>query len=455
VSAMANKIEKSLKNNKYDVIVIGGGPAGSTFSTLLSEKGHKVLLLEKDHHPRFHIGESLLPMTLPILEKLGVSEQVEQIGIVKYGAEFNSLIEDNKRETFYFDFAMDRNHPHAYEVRRSEFDEILFRNAANKGVECREGTRVSDIAFNYDDTVSVTAITEDEQTLKLDCQFLVDASGRESLLSRRKKLKIKSKKHNSSAIFGHFENVTRRSGKDEGNISMYWFEHGWFWLIPLKDGMMSVGAVCFPEYLKTRTCSTEEFMRDTINMAPGVCRRMKDATLAGEVRATGNFSYSSSRMYGKPGENYLLIGDAYAFIDPVFSSGVHIAMSGAESAATIIDSCLDNPSASRKLLQQHKSKIDNALKTFSWLIHRFNSPVIHKLFMAPANNLRIQEAIISLLAGDLYRDTPVRSRLFMFKIIYYLMCLKNIPASLASYRRRKRNIATVFSGGTTAQDILD
>ena len=452
---MATEEENAQKSNTYDVIVIGGGPAGSTFSTLLQQKGRRVLLLEKDHHPRFHIGESLLPMTLPILEKLGVSKQVDQIGIVKYGAEFNSLTEDNKRETFYFDFALDPDHPHAYEVRRSEFDEILFRNASKKGVDCREGTRVSDIMFNDNNFISVSAITEDGQSLNLQCQFLVDASGRESLLSRRKKLKKKSKKHNSSAIFGHFENVTRRDGKDEGNISMYWFEHGWFWLIPLKDGMMSVGAVCFPEYLKTRDCSPEEFMQNTIRMSPGVSQRMKNATLSGEVRATGNFSYSSTRMYGKPGENYLLIGDAYAFIDPVFSSGVHIAMSGAENAATTIDACLGNPHASRKLLQQHKSKIDNALKTFSWLIHRFNSPVIHKLFMAPANNWRIQQAIISLLAGDLYRDTPVRSRLFVFKIIYYLMCLKNIPASMASYRRRKKNISTTFTGGTTAQDMLD
>lgn len=442
-------------NTKFDVIVIGGGPAGSTFSTLLHEKGHNVLLLEKDHHPRFHIGESLLPMTLPILEKLGVSEQIKEIGILKYGAEFNSQFEDNKSETFYFDFALDRDHPHAYGVRRSEFDEILFRNATDKGVDCREGTRVSNVVFNPDNTVTVTAVTEEGQSLQLDCQFLVDASGRESLLSRRKKLRRKSKKYSSAAIFGHFENVARRSGKDEGNISIYWFEHGWFWMIPLKDGMMSVGAVCYPEYLKTRNCPPEDFLQRTISMAPEITERMKDSTLAGEVSATGNFTYSSSRMFGKPGENYLLIGDAYAFIDPVFSSGVHIAMTGAASAAETIDACLINPENSQNLLNQYRSKIDDALKTFSWLIHRFNSPVIHKLFMAPGNNFRIQEGIISLLAGDLYRDTPVKSRLFMFKIIYYIMCLFHFPDTLASYRRRKRNIRIIFSGGTTAQDALD
>ena len=277
--AMGTK-DNMKKDNKFDVIVIGGGPGGSTFSTLLHEKGHNVLVLEKDHHPRFHIGESLLPMTLPILEKLGVGEKIKDIGILKYGAEFNSSKEDNKRETFYFDFAMDRNHPHAYEVRRSEFDEILFRNATDKGVDCREGTRVSDVVFNPDNTVTVTALTEEGQLLQLDCKFLVDASGRESLLSRRKKLKKKSKKHNSAAIFGHFENVTRRSGKDEGNISIYWFEHGWFWMIPLKDGLMSVGAVCFPEYLKTRSCPPEEFLQRTISMSPEVAERMKNSSMA-------------------------------------------------------------------------------------------------------------------------------------------------------------------------------
>ncbi len=442
-------------NTDYDVIVIGGGPAGSTFSTLLHARGRKVLLLEKDQHPRFHIGESLLPMTLPILEKLGISDQVRKIGILKYGAEFNSATAANPRETFYFDFALDKNHPHAYGVRRSEFDEILFRNAAENGVECRQGTQVNEISFQENNTVTVKATSPEDQTLEYNCRFLVDASGRESLLSRRKKLRKKSQKHNSAAIFGHFKNVSRRSGKDEGNISIYWFEHGWFWMIPLLDGMMSVGAVCFPEYLKTRNCPPEEFLQHTIDMAPGVAERMKDAILAGDVRATGNFTYSSSRMFGKAGENYLLIGDAYAFIDPVFSSGVHIAMSGAVSATEAIDACLQQPENRRTILKQHQIKIDSALKTFSWLIYRFNSPVMHKLFMAPGNNFRIQEGIISLLAGDLYRDTPVKSRLFMFKGIYYIMCMMNLRSSLSSYLRKKKNIRLIFSGGTTAQDMLD
>ena len=437
-----------------DILVIGGGPAGSTFSTLMAEKGRKVIMLEMGHHPRFHIGESLLPMTLPIFERLGVADQIKDIGITKYGAEFNAMEGEKTRETFYFDFALDKSHPHAYEIHRPEFDQILFQNSRDKGVDAREGIKVTDISFNDDASVNVNAKNQDGEELLFKAQFLIDASGRETFLSRRFKLKQKSKEHNSAAIFGHFDNVVRREGKDEGNISIYWFEHGWFWMIPLKGGRMSVGAVCYPEYLKTRAGSTEAFLQQTIDMVPEIKERMANAQLAGEVRATGNFTYGSSKMYGDPGENWLLLGDAYAFIDPVFSSGIHIAMSGAVKAADAIEHCLEHPEASQKALSEYKQQITQALKTFSWLIHRFNSPAIQKLFMSPSNQWRIQESLISLLAGDLYRDTPVQKGLNIFKIIYYISFIKNLPGAWATHRRRKKNIKLMFTGGTTEQDNL-
>ncbi|WP_456445641.1 NAD(P)/FAD-dependent oxidoreductase [Thiolapillus sp.] len=449
------KTNTSAPQEETDVLIIGGGPAGSTLSTLLAQQGHRVILLEMGQHPRFHIGESLLPMTLPILERLGVSDKIQQISIHKYGAEFNAPEGEKRRETFYFDFALDKNHPYAYEIHRPEFDQILFENAQDKGVDAREGIKVTGVSFDKDGSAQVTAQNRAGESLQFRARFLVDASGRETFLSRRFKLKQKSRKHNSAAIFGHFDNVERRPGKDEGNISIYWFKHGWFWMIPLKGGRMSVGAVCYPEYLKTRSGSTESFLQQTIDMVPEIRQRMKDAVLTGEVRATGNFSYTSSRMYGPPGENWLLVGDAYAFIDPVFSSGIHIAMSGAVKAAESIDQCLQEPHTCRQALQQYQQHVDAALKTFSWLIHRFNSPAIRKLFMAPSNQWRIQESLISLLAGDLYRDTPVQKGLNIFKIIYYLTFIRNLPSAWATHRRRKRNIRLHFSGGTTEQDHLD
>jgi len=438
-----------------DILVIGGGPAGATFSTLMAQKGRKVIMLEMGHHPRFHIGESLLPMTLPIFEQLGVADQIKDIGIVKHGAEFNAPAGENRRETFYFDFALDKNHPYAYEIHRPEFDQILFQNALSKGVDAREHVKVTDISFDKDGSANVTAETTTGEQHQFKARFLIDASGRETFLSRRFKLKQKSKQHNSAAIFGHFDNVERRPGKDEGNISIYWFEHGWFWMIPLKGGRMSVGAVSYPEYLKTRSGTTEDFLQQTIDLVPEVRQRMQNAKLAGEVRATGNFTYGSSKMYGDKKENWLLIGDAYAFIDPVFSSGIHIAMSGAVKAVDAIDACLDEPESSHMILGQYREQITEALKTFSWLIHRFNSPAVQKLFMAPSNQWRIQESLISLLAGDLYRDTPVQKGLKLFKLIYYITFLKNLPSAWATHRRRKKNIRLIFAGGTTEQDQLE
>jgi flavin-dependent dehydrogenase len=157
-------------------------------------------------------------------------------------------------------------------------------------------------------------------------------------------------------------------------------------------------------------------------------------------------------MFGDKGENYLLLGDAYAFIDPVFSSGVQIAMTGAKLAVDAVDTLLRDPTMNRKPLKTYNNKIGKALKTFSWLIFRFNSPAMQKLFMAPGNQYRIKEALISLLAGDLYRDTPVGSRLRMFKVIYYITFIGNFPKAWSNYRRRKRNVNNIFRGGTTAQD---
>lgn len=440
---------------EIDVLVIGGGPAGSTFSTLMAQKGRKVAMLEMGHHPRFHIGESLLPMTLPIFEQLGVAGQVKDIGLVKYGAEFNSSTGGKQREIFYFDFALDKNHPHAYEIHRPEFDQILFQNALSKGVDAREDMKVNHVSFNSDGSANVTARKGDGEEQKFKARFLIDASGRETFLSRRLKLKQKSKQHNSAAIFGHFDDVQRREGKDEGNISIYWFRYGWFWMIPLKGKRMSVGAVCYPKYLKTRTGSTEEFLQQTIDLVPEIRQRMKYASLAGEVRATGNFSYGSSKMYGGKGENWLLIGDAYAFIDPVFSSGIHIAMSGAVKAVDAVDACLEEPESSGLILGQYKEQTSQALKTFSWLIHRFNSPVMQKLFMAPSNQWRVQESLISLLAGDLYRDTPVKKGLNRFKLIYYASFLKNLPSAWVAHKHRKKSVGVKFTGGTTEQDHLE
>ena len=434
-----------------DVLVVGGGPAGSTISALLAEKGWKVTLLEKEHHPRFHIGESLLPLNLPILQRLGVLDRVAAIGIKKPGADFSSNMEVSGHHRFDFSFALDKNHPYAYEVRRSEFDNLLLRNSAAKGTQVLEGIRVMSMEFPRDGFPAAHSVDEHGNARSRTCRFFVDASGRDTLLARQFDLKQKNKHHASAAIFGHFLNVERREGEYAGNISVYWFEHGWFWMIPLKDGSMSVGAVCRPEYLKQRKNSPAEYLLQTIAIGhPEMRQRMHNAQLVNnEARATGNYSYTSSRMHG---DRYIMVGDAYAFVDPVFSSGVMMGMTGGVFGFEAVDAWLrDDPGTEAKFAQFEKMA-DRGVKTFSWFIWRFNSPGMRSLMLHPGNPFRVQEAVISMLAGDVFRDIGARSRFWLFKFFYYMFSLKHIGTSYKLWRKRVRNTRIAFSGGTTAVD---
>jgi len=437
--------------NECDVLVVGGGPAGSTISALLSEKGWRVTVLEKEHHPRFHIGESLLPHNLPILKRLGVLEQVDAIGIKKPGADFNSNLEVSGHHQFHFSFALDKNHPYAYEVRRSEFDNLLLRNSAAKGTQVLEGMQVTAVDLPRGADPAVVAVDEDGRESRWTCRFFVDASGRDTLLARKFDLKRKNPRHASAAVFGHFRDVDRRAGEYEGNISVYWFEHGWFWMIPLRDGTMSVGAVCRPAYLKRRTTSPPEFFLQTLALGHSEMRhRMRNATLIDNVaRATGNYSYESTRMRG---ERYIMVGDAYAFVDPIFSSGVLLGMNSGILGAEAVDAWLRRDPSAESKFRHFERMVRRGVKTFSWFITRFNSPGMRSLLLHPGNPFRVQEAVTSLLAGDVFRDIGTRSRFWLFKYFYVMFSLKHARESFRLWRLRVGSPRVTFTGGTTPVD---
>jgi flavin-dependent dehydrogenase len=424
-----------------DVLVIGGGPGGSTLSALLARRGHKVTLLEKDHHPRFHIGESLLPANLALFEKLGVAEEIKAIGMEKWGAEFVSPWHSNKTQTFNFADAWDKTMPFSYQVRRSEFDEILLRNAARAGAQVIEGCRVRDVDFAPDHSgATVHAQHEDGRTQDWRARFVVDASGRDTLLGRKFDVKRRNPRHNSSALYAHFTGAARHPGRDEGNITIFWFDHGWFWLIPLADGATSIGAVVWPYYLKSRNKPVKDFFLDTIAMCPALAERLAGATLASEVEATGNFSYACDRTHGP---NYLLIGDAFAFIDPVFSSGVMLAMQGGFIGADTVDTCLREPKRAAAALRQFDRTVRRGPREFSWFIYRVTHPTMRDMFMDPRNVLRVKEALLSMLAGDIFGKTPIWGSLWVLKGIFYIASVFNFRRSLHAMRMRKANIRDV------------
>ena len=429
-----------------DVLVIGGGPAGSTVATLLARRGWQVTLLEKARHPRFHVGESLLPMNMPILERLGVLEQVRAIGVLKLGADFPTG--EGEYNTFAFRRALGAGHDYAFHVKREEFDQLLFEHARSEGVDARDQVRVERVDFAADGGLLVHACTADAEAC-FRPRYVIDASGRDALLGSQLKLRRRNPRHQSAAVFSHFRGVTRRPGDDAGNVSIFRHEHGWLWMIPLRDDVTSVGAVCTPAYLKTRQGDSAEFLMRTLDSVPDARLRMREATRDAPVHVTGNYAYECTRMSG-PG--WLMLGDAYAFVDPMFSSGVFLAMNSAELGADAVDAALREPARERALLRRLERRLNRGLEEFRWFIYRFTSPTMQALFARPRNHLQIEQAVISMLAGDVFDSAAVRWRLRAFRVLYALRALRTAPLAARAWLRRRRATAAGFAGDTLQQE---
>jgi flavin-dependent dehydrogenase len=428
---------------------MGGGPAGSTAATLLAGLGRKVILLEKAHHPRFHIGESLLPMNLPLFERLGVLDKVHALGVFKPGADFEA---DNDRgyNTFPFRRALGNSPPHAYQVWRQDFDKMLFDHARARNVDAREGHEVVTVTQMNSRCSYLDVRTDSEQNYRILTQYVVDATGRDAFLSSKKRLRRKNLEHQSVAMFGHFRGAERRPGEDAGNISIYRFDHGWIWMIPLPDEVMSIGAVCRPAYLKQRQGTTVDFLQRTLESNRGVKQRIEHAELIGaEVRVTGNYSYDSAQM-GGPG--WVLVGDAFAFLDPVFSSGVYLAMTSAEQAARVVDAALRQPRRESALLRKLEKHHRAGMSRFAFFIYRFNGPIMERLFREPRNLWQMEQGVISMLAGDLFDSPKVARRLAGFKVVYAMTALRHWVRWRAEHRYRLEQARLQFTGGTTPLD---
>lgn len=418
---------------RCDVAVIGGGPAGSTAATLLARCGYRVVALEKARHPRFHIGESLLPMNLPLFERLGVLEKVHALGVYKAGADFEA---DNEcgYHTYAFSEVVGRSPPHAFQVLRQDFDAMLFAHAREAGADAREGHEVVGVEQAGPRESWLDVRSDDGRGYRLQARYVVDASGRDTFLAGRRKLKRRNTRHQSAALFGHFRGVERRAGADAGNISIYSFAHGWMWLIPLPEGVTSVGAVCRPAYLKQRKGAAADFLLATLQAHPALARRLERAELIdGKAHAAGNYAYDAGRM-GGPG--WVLVGDAFAFLDPVFSSGVYLAMSGAERAAAVVDRALREPQRERALLRALERRQRCGMRRFAFFIYRFNGPAMQWLFRHPSRRFRLEQGITSMLAGDVFDSFAVWWRLQLFRLIYLGCALRDGRGWLAERRLR-------------------
>ncbi len=393
-----------------DVLVMGGGPAGSTAAALLAEAGRDVVLLERETHPRFHIGESLLPRNLALFDRLGVTDQVRTIGVHKPGAEF---ISDETGQAIAFPFlqALDNTYPHSWQVRRAELDDILFRNAARLGARTMEQTRVRTVDL---DTRTVDADTPDGP-VRFQPRYILDATGRDALIAGSRQLKQSNKRNSTAALYAHFSGMTRRANTG-GYITIHLAGDGWFWTIPLQEDVISVGFVGNQSAFKGRRGTPSELFHDRIRRSPTLAARMTGAQAVSAVYSAANYSYRSRKGYGP---NHMLIGDAYGFVDPMFSTGVLMAMTGGERGAAVAAAALHDTARGEAMARAACRDLGRAMDRIGWLIYRINDPVLRRLFFAPHNTLRMRDGIVNLLAGNLGGGIQAELPVIAFKGVYH------------------------------------
>ena len=409
-----------------DVLVVGAGPAGCTAAALLAERGHDVLLVEKDRHPRFHIGESLLPLNTALFDRLGITERVAALGVHKPGAEF--VADDTgRRVQFSFADGLDKRFTSSWQVRRADLDLLLFETAVARGARALQETRV--VSFEQAvpgrgpgasraEVVARDAAGE----LQIRPRFVLDASGRDTFTANRLGTKQANRKNNTAAVYAHYRGAEFRSGVHEGFISVHLAEDGWFWMIPLTDGVMSVGFVgdasVFAGAEGGRRGTPTALLERRIAGSPTVSARMRGAERVSEVVGTGNYSYTSSTNWA---EGCLMVGDAFAFLDPVFSSGVLLAMTSGELAVEVAEGWLKSPALGRKRAAAMERTMRHAMGRIAWLVYRINTPALRMLFMAPRNAFRMRDGLVSLLAGNLRGNRDTVLPVLAFKTVYYVM----------------------------------
>ena len=399
----------------YDVAIVGGGPAGSAAATALARAGKSVLVLERDRFPRFHVGESLLPMSNKLFRELGLESVIEEGDYQeKHGASFISEC-GRQRYRIDFSFSDEVEHPVARHVTRSEFDERLLRNAESCGATVLEGVRAAEFRSD-EDGVRVQYDDVDGTRTEVKSGFLLDASGRFGFLARRMGLRIPDQELRMVAMFAHFDGVSRESGVTAGDIRVVTrADLGWWWVIPLADDRTSVGLV-FPidNDPRRKGESTQETLLRCANESSVMREILEQAKCVGEAHVEADFSYGT-RAYG--GERFLLLGDAGSFLDPVFSTGVELALqSGLEGAREVIGALDEQRSLSGRRLRRFEKLQRRRYAFYRRFVTHFYKPFFRDMLYGAADWPRITRAMVTALAG--YDRPRLRTRLLLWWVFF-------------------------------------
>jgi flavin-dependent dehydrogenase len=396
----------------FDVAIIGGGPAGSSAGTLLAKAGRRVVIFEKEKFPRFRVGESTLPATLNTIDRMGASEKIKNGGfLVKYGGEIVSAC--GQRVRFYFRNGFKAKRQSAYQVLRSEFDRILLDHAAESGCDVRQQKTVESFEI---DNQGVTLYLGDGR-LVVRAKYLIDCSGRNCVVGTKFSLRERYQNLRKFSLYAYYEDVLREDGPDGTLTRMVRTKDSWFWMIPLSGNTTSIGVVMDAERFRSMNLSPEEALARCIAEQPVVSEYMPNARRVTEVYATGDFSYRNKNLCG---DRWLLAGDAAGFIDPVFSSGVYLALLSGEQAADSLNIALDHPEKRAKAFRFYERRIGRVLDIYlrwasSWYTQEFV-----EVFLYPKEIFELVPAVSAVLSGNEVRDFSIRWRLCIFEMLVAL-----------------------------------
>jgi flavin-dependent dehydrogenase len=381
----------------YDAVVVGGGPGGSSVSTFLARAGKRVLVLEKDHFPRFHIGESLLPYNRKLFEEMGVLGALEAAGFPKkLGAQFH-LGNATKSLKLVFSNGSYTRETTAFQVERATFDHLLLNHARSSGAEVREGWTVT--SFTHDNKrVTVEARDDSGNKEKISASFLIDASGRGNFTGNQQGLRVIHPKLRKLAVFGHFENVRLDEGTEWGDTVIVRLENKWFWIIPLSEKKTSVGCVMDQEEFARSGLSPREVFERIWRASSAMQPRMEAARLVNTIQTTSDFSYHNKRLVGP---RLLRVGDAAGFMDPIFSAGVYLAMYSGKLAAKVVLESLQAGDDGARRLSAYEKRIFRAMQFYLEMVEGYYTKPFMELFMEPRPKFNLPSAIVAILAGEL------------------------------------------------------